>query len=228
MFLRQSRYSDVSVGVDLPTVAQFWDSDEPPADVAREMKVWSDHMGDRYKAFNTKSATDFIADRFGREDAELFLAAPHPAIKADFFRLCLLFAMGGLYVDADARMRAEFPMLSRRMAGKLVLWFQTDRAEGHLTNMMMAAPPGHPLIAKCLETARFRLRETPDAHVYALAGPSVVSDAAIELFARGELQDLHVMSSAFARRYVLTQVPAGYKSDRRNWRIWQVERGKLQ
>ena len=58
-------------------------------------------QGIRHRLFDERSAKNFISSTLGARHERAFSSCYHPAMQADYFRLCYLFVEGGLYVDAD-------------------------------------------------------------------------------------------------------------------------------
>lgn len=85
-------------------IVQYWDDEQMiPEDVTRCMNTWKDleTKGFKHFVFNSKTAFDFIEKYYPKEYVDAFTLCPHPAMRADLFRLCYLLEYGGIYVDAD-------------------------------------------------------------------------------------------------------------------------------
>jgi hypothetical protein len=91
------------------SVMQFWDTAEPPADVIGFMDKWSALYPGRYQRFSSTSAHEFIKTHFSEEYSTAYEKCWHPAMQADFFRLCFLYKNGGAYIDADESPSALLP-----------------------------------------------------------------------------------------------------------------------
>ncbi len=78
-------------------VAQFWDSPEPPEDLRAFIESWTAlNPGWSHTLYSVASARDFLATHMPAAVLQAFLAARHPAHKADLFRLALLLKTGGV------------------------------------------------------------------------------------------------------------------------------------
>ena len=83
---------------------QFWhDLRELPADVEECIASWAGWTtsGFAHRLFDERSAKVFIGGSLGARHKHAFERCYHPAMQADYFRLCYLFVEGGFYVDAD-------------------------------------------------------------------------------------------------------------------------------
>ena len=85
-------------------IIQFWnDPDRLPSDVRECVESWSklETQGFERFLFDECWARAFIAQRLGPRCENAYVRCYHPAMQADYFRLCYVFVEGGIYVDAD-------------------------------------------------------------------------------------------------------------------------------
>src|SRR5262249_9326275 len=81
----------------------YWGRDAPP-DIERLMKETAElNPGYAYHCWNDAMARPFLAASGKPGLLRAYREARHVAIRADIFRLALLFAEGGVYLDADDR-----------------------------------------------------------------------------------------------------------------------------
>ena len=86
------------------TIVQFWhDLTELPEDIEECIGSWTrwTTSGFTHCLFDERSAKEFIGDSLGARYQRAFDRCYHPAMQADYFRLCYLLVEGGFYVDAD-------------------------------------------------------------------------------------------------------------------------------
>ncbi|MEM6624980.1 MAG: glycosyltransferase [Pseudomonadota bacterium] len=226
MYLSLPRFetvlSEPELRVQDAPIFQFWDTVPPPPDVAREMAAWSGLASKKYACFSAEKAIRFFAENIGDTEAKLLRACPHPAIQSDFFRLGKLMVDGGIYVDADARMRALFSGVYRNLGDRTLLWFRTRAAEMTIVNGFIVSPPGGAFVQAAFKVACRRLAAGEKLHVFDYAGPTLVTQAALRLFERNRLGDVATLSDGYVARHILGQVDAAYKRDARNWRRWMT------
>lgn len=206
-----------------PRLMQFWDTD-PPADVVAEMQAWERLAGARYVRFDAERAIEFFHRAIGAAEARMLAECPHPAIQSDFFRLGWLMTEGGIYVDADARMRPGFADLYQKLGGRTVLWFRTRAAEMTVINGFIAAPAGSAFVEGAFKIACRRLASGKDMHVFDYAGPTLMTQAALRLAERGKLGPVATLTDGFVAANIMGQIDSSYKRDTRNWRLWAAER----
>ena len=85
-------------------LVQFWDDASAIPDDVQECLESSaplEAAGFERTLFDDTSARHFIEDHFGARNVRAFDRCSHPAMRADYFRLCFMLRVGGLYVDAD-------------------------------------------------------------------------------------------------------------------------------
>ena len=96
---------DRSEGRGIPNaIVQFWHNlRQLPYDVEECIDSWRrwETSGFTHRLFDEDAARVFIEASLGAEYESAFERCYHPAMQADYFRLCYLLAEGGLYVDAD-------------------------------------------------------------------------------------------------------------------------------
>ncbi len=229
------------------TIMQFWDDSESvPGDVADCLETWAslDAMGFRRVLYDDRSARRFVADRLSVRHVSAFDRCRHPAMRSDYFRLCYLLSAGGAYVDADdvytgADPSALFvdglirlqPLCYDQATGGMV---GPDEYLGqaqpspqwifYVNNNPIIAPPGHPMLRAALDRATRLLLDGQDRRldVQSTTGPGNLTAA---LVAHADGQDAKRTSRDFAflprwERVAVSRWPLGYRSDSRNWRLW--------
>ncbi len=104
---------------------QYWDSPDPPAEVAR----WTDDFRTRnpdfeHVLFDRESASVFIADHYDARHVAAFRACAVPAMQADYIRLCALDVYGGVWVDADNQsLKPLSELIAQAPHGLMFTWF---------------------------------------------------------------------------------------------------------
>lgn len=57
----------------------------------------------KIKLFDDKGCLEFLYENFGQKYCDIFNYIKDGAIKCDFFRVCIIYMYGGVYVDADIK-----------------------------------------------------------------------------------------------------------------------------
>jgi mannosyltransferase OCH1-like enzyme len=229
-------------------VIQFWhDRGDIPTDVRDCLDSWAPLVGHGFRrvVFDDRSARRFICRRFGRRHIAAFDLCHHPAMRCDFFRMCYVFDLGGFYLDADEEYQGGDcePLFGDDLLKIQPLCYDggTDTmidvevfATGNLwspdwiyyvNNNPIIAPRRHPIVQSALARATRRLITDPVSRtdIQATTGPgnltaslvahSITSERAGEARNFSLLMDWKSVS--------VSRWPLSYRTDDRNWRLWQ-------
>ena len=98
--------------------------------------------------YGDKECIQFFRDHWSTEYAEFFKSIRDGPIKADFWRACIMYTFGGVYVDADARFVEPIdsfiePNTSFCTSGSKHIW--------HVNPLFLVAQPGLPLLKDCVQ-----------------------------------------------------------------------------
>jgi hypothetical protein len=152
---------------------QYWDSPEPPDDVA----AWIDSVRTlnpdfEHQLFSRDGAAGFIQDQLGARALAAFQACAVPAMQADYFRLCALFACGGLWIDADTEALGPIRSLTDDAPRSLML--EWDEFLG--TTVMMFRSPADPFAGAFLDLATRNIESRSFSSPVIATGP-MLADA---------------------------------------------------
>lgn len=234
-----------SQGLSIPRrIVQYWHNLQAlPADVQECMDSWSrwQSSGFEYRVFDARSAGRFIEQLLGKDHLRAFMRCYHPAMQADYFRLCYLVISGGMYVDADDVCIAKdiselfvgsglkvqplcYDATSDSMVQCEVLLQAGTNREGlifYVNNNPLIACKGDPIVSRALERATMRLNfaaedELPE--IQSTTGPGNLSRIIFELGARC-LDEPGVTILRTWNSIGVSKWPLSYRADGRNWRI---------
>jgi len=207
---------------------QFWDTGNPPEDVAGLMRQWKDILPeDEYCAFDDGAAQEFIRDELGSDFAKWYDTCWHPAMKADMFRLCALYVRGGTYSDADLEVKQDFPHLKGALTQRPSFLFRTNKSLVKITNSFMGSPPASDIFATCLVELTNRLDASDKSKsgrknsIAYISGPGLVTDILIETLSQENAPAINAISTGFLVRHICSQHNVSYKGDERSWQRWQ-------
>jgi len=115
-----------------------------------------------YRFYNNSDADIFLSTHFPLEVKEAYDVLIPGAFKADLFRYCALFIHGGVYADIDVLLQSKLDVAIDDDIGFMIpLDEKPGREKGHqmcLWNGFMASAPGHPFLAKVIETVVNNIR----------------------------------------------------------------------
>jgi Glycosyltransferase sugar-binding region containing DXD motif len=145
---------------EAPCISQYWNTEDIPDYVADLIATFPDRNPDfRHRVFSELEAGEFIAEHFGSRELVAFRACAVPAMQADYFRYCAIFALGGVYSDADYRcVRSLRPLLDESTGGEIFLGPTEFAVKGREARRVWNAffafrEPGHPFLELALEIA---------------------------------------------------------------------------
>lgn len=226
------------------TIVQFWhDPSRVPSDVMECISTWSkwETSGFSHRLFDSVAAEDFIKHSLGSDHARAFKRCYHPAMQADYFRLCYLVVEGGLYVDADdvciasdisclfvgSRLKIQplcYDTDSDTMVSPTEFLLAGANDDGwifYFNNNPLIAAQGDPVIDRALGRATQLLNSAADGvfpEIQSTTGPGNLSRTIFELRATPAIDDrvlvLHDWESIAISRW-----PLSYRHDARNWRL---------
>lgn len=196
---------------------QYWDRVPVPDAVSETMASWRKSSGYRHCVLSRKDARDFLRTEFGSAHVKAFNMANSVTEECDFLRLCLLFAKGGVYADADDRLIGDLERLRR--AGRGLLLFREPF--GAIANNLMLSRPGHPLMQIAVNMALDSLLARENDSTWSKTGPGLMTRAAaIYLKGTGSEEaacDFTLLPQYLGRRVVQFHVDLPYKSTGSYW-----------
>ena len=227
-------------------LVQFWDAATlVPSDVQRCLDSWAplEDSGFKRLLFDDVSAAQFIRENFGPLHARAFKRCHHPAMRADYFRLCFIMKVGGFYVDADdiyQGLSVEELLVDGCLKLQPLCYdvatdsmvdpvssAQSEGAEGrifYVNNNPLIAPPEHPVIARALEQATSSLLSADESSrdIQSLTGPGNLTAClvihAIETRQANVADGFELLSDWGS--IAISEWSLEYRSDHRNWRHW--------
>lgn len=230
------------------TLIRYWhDPCDLPDDVCACLNSWDrlEEEGFELRMFDDISATAYIAEAYSAREREAFARCRHPAMRADYLRMCFVLAEGGLYVDADDVLLGEdwryifrdgglkvqplcYDVSSSSMVPAVEIWrtdLPTDGRIFYVNNDPIAAPADHPVLRRALTRATDKLLgEDRFPEIQSTTGPGNFTAAlaahARELKITGTPIDFELLRNWDA--IAETRWKLSYRSDDRNWRNMDV------
>ena len=230
---------------------QFWhDLGQLPHDVEECVRSWTvwEASGFEHRLFDGRTAGTFISGSLGARYKRAFERCYHPAMQADYFRLCYVLVEGGFYVDADdvcvgtdigwlaedGRLKLQ-PLCYDIATGAMVKPTVFLRAGAYdpswifyFNNNPLIASPGHPVIEHALrEATRFLELAGEDElpEIQTATGPGNLSKSVFDL---GTTTGSDIESNIFVLgawdSLAISHWPLSYRGDARNWRLSNQKR----
>jgi mannosyltransferase OCH1-like enzyme len=228
------------------TIVQFWhDLGQLPPDVEECVRSWTvwEASGFEHRLFDERTAGVFISRSLSARHKRAFERCYHPAMQADYFRLCYVLAEGGFYVDADdvcigtdigwlaedGRLKLQ-PLCYDIATGGMVKPSVFLRADAYdpswifyFNNNPLIASPGHPVIEHALSQATRLLElagedELPEIQM--ATGPGNISKSIFDLGTRTSSDiESNIVALKDWDSLAVSKWPLSYRGDARNWRL---------
>lgn len=233
------------------TIVQFWDDLRwLPHDISECIASWTrwETSGFTHRLFDKHAAKAFIGESLGMRHECAFERCYHPAMQADYFRLCYLLLEGGFYVDADdvcvgtdigclfedGRLKLQ-PLCYDIASGAMVkpsVFLCADAYNSswiyYFNNNPLVASRGHPIIERALSQATSLLElagQEALPEIQETTGPGNLSKSIFDLgtSSRGDVEsDLVVLRDWDA--LAVSRWPLSHREDARNWRLSNQKR----
>jgi tetratricopeptide (TPR) repeat protein len=201
----------------IPNVlVQYWDTEEPPADVAGLMRTWgAQNPGLNCVVFNDQTAQAFLAKHFPPQVLYAYRRGEYATQKSDIFRLAYLAVAGGIYADADDRCLGQVERILPAAAQLVV--YQDDHMT--LCNNFIAAAPRHPVLMAALKGAVVAMLRGDRDTVWFSTGPALLTRAftAVVVEAGGVPAGTVVHSRRGLAQAVAIHCGAAYKKTEKHW-----------
>lgn len=207
-------------------IAQFWDREPMPADIAAMSESWKiNNPGYEYRRFSDGTAREFLITHFNEKASAAFDRAYEPAKKADLFRLAYLYIEGGYYVDIDDLCVAPIDLISNSKS-KLLL-YQEDM--GSIGNNFIGAAPGDERILVAFWQAAESILRGDREMLWLSTGPGLMTRIAAKFIAEysancesGQtvcMGDIAILDRVELLKIAKLHCSASYKNARQSWGI---------
>lgn len=220
-------------------LTQFWDKPTPPQEVQTLMSTWEAEKRFSYDRFDLDRARDYIRQHFGGDVVAAFDRCRPPAMKADLFRYCSLYAGGGVYIDADiGNSGTAFDFISDAIGGKTgfrrflpiglngskgVLMFRVTKKDGivhhRLTNdVLIAHRKKLPLFGALVELSCENIRNEISQNVWVVTGPGVLNQLKKKENGDELFEDFNLVSIFKFKQHLKFVWQMDYKNGEDDWR----------
>ncbi|EUK17693.1 glycosyltransferase family 32 protein [Commensalibacter papalotli (ex Servin-Garciduenas et al. 2014)] len=222
------------VNTNIPKkIVIFWHEKDLPDDVYASIEKIKRYNTEYYvELFHTESAGEFINSHYGQELYYLYeRRCVHPSMKSDFFRICYLAKMGGIYIDVDINCFKSLEEIFKFYEFDCFL-FYTKGKPCCIDNDFIACKANNPIISAVLDKIKENLTiKRSFSSVWECTGPGAVSMAILELLMQDILQDdqenrslegLRLAPHKFALRAYSHQELEYKKTTEGNWRYFRM------
>ena len=207
---------DFTSSVEALDLMQFWDTPTAPDQVEELMKTWSSDPQFNHHRYCWDSARSFVSDRFDRRTLMVFETCAVPAMQCDVFRLCWLFEVGGIYIDADQGNRGRNEgFTDTSVRGHL---YFGKGAEGRVCNGLMSFfEPHDPLVGAALERVCANVERRADGGIWHVTGPGVITKLFADAGPEDPLFEGVQLHGLFELAHAMDFAQCDYKSLPTHW-----------
>ena len=114
-------------------------------------------------------ADSFIEKNFSPSTVAAFRSLQIGAAKADFWRVLVLYKIGGIYLDVDAAFVYPIEATLKREDDSLYI---RDK-QGKVTNYFFASAPGHEILGNIVDVVQSNIERNEIKSVFDMTGPGV-------------------------------------------------------
>lgn len=126
-----------------------------PVDMYKSMKkLMDDNIDYEYIYFNNDDARKYLDENFNKKVLNAFDKVKPGAYKADLFRYCILYKMGGVYIDTPMVSKAPLDFLIDPLDEFIS---PEDNGTGGIYNAFICCTSGHPIIKKAMDMSIYNI-----------------------------------------------------------------------
>lgn len=130
-----------------------------------------------YRLYTDEEAAELLRGSFPRAVSEALESLRSGAAKGDLIRYCLLYKIGGVYLDLDSTFGKALDELVEPQVS-CYIGLEPDRASPVQWAMMFAC--GHPLLKELIKECVKRVLLRSHGHIFDATGPNLYSDVLIK------------------------------------------------
>jgi mannosyltransferase OCH1-like enzyme len=158
----------------------------------------------------------FLMSNYGKLHVDIFNYIKDGPIKCDFWRVCILYKMGGVYADADIEPLVPIrEILEEGVNFLTAVDYKYEKVNPHL----IICTPGHPILKECINIyVDFYIKKKPYGY-WAWSITNVMTlvlsrHAGISQFKEGIYKDIQLISEIFPKGGSYNDVYCTYKNRR--------------
>jgi Glycosyltransferase sugar-binding region containing DXD motif len=205
-------------------IHQYWGDARPPEGVFNLIQTWRcENPEFKHSLWSDSSARRFIGEQFGPQARACFDACLYPAMRADVFRVAVLFVWGGFYIDADEGCAESIAPLED-LAGEVILHYVTKRrggqAKDRIGNAFMAARPGARFLGRLLTEIFSAIIRRESKNLWLVTGPGKLNQLYSQVD-EAEKRTIIVLTRKQKLRFAKPDWQLPYKRESSHWSVAQ-------
>lgn len=126
---------------------QTWKTKNVPGVIKAQSDSWKKSNSQlEITLHDDKDCSDFILKHFGEDIHLLYLALPQPIMRADFWRIAVVYVYGGYYADLDITCNAHISCFITPSVNTVFI-----KELNNIANFFFGAEPKHPVLKLTLD-----------------------------------------------------------------------------
>lgn len=128
---------------------QTWKESSIPLSMTPNSETWKkNNNGLSFRLMNDQECSDFILKHFGDSVHKKYLALPQNIMRADFWRVAIVYINGGFYSDLDVTCNANLSKLIDGLSQKQAVFI---KELDNIANFFFGASPKNPVLKLTLD-----------------------------------------------------------------------------
>lgn len=133
---------------------QTWKTQDIPGSVKKQADSWKiSNPQLQIKLMDDQQCSDFILEHFGKNVHEQYHQLPLPIMRADFWRLAIVYIYGGYYSDLDITCNQNISSFINLKVD--AVWM---RELNNISNYFFGAKPKHPILKEAMDNMLFEAK----------------------------------------------------------------------
>jgi mannosyltransferase OCH1-like enzyme len=171
-------------------IYQTWKSKSLPKEIEEvRASIAEIHPGYEMILYDDVDIDEFIRKNYDAEFYEAYSKLNIGAAKADFWRYCVLYTCGGVYLDIDADIL--FPLDWLINDGDTCI-LTREKNPPFFNNWIMLAEKGHPLMLEALRQCVYNINNKTSTNIGMLTGPGPLTAAVLKIMKPLYSRDVHL------------------------------------
>jgi len=199
-----------------PKLFQFWNTERAPDDIEELMSTWANDPEFEYHRFSEHTAGEFIGENFDNRAFGAYKSCAVPAMQSDFFRYCVLYEMGGVYIDAATQNAGGLKEYIENFSGGILI--RREKKEILPNGFMYFPKPRSALLQVIIETAIQNIEKKVSNNVWLVTGPGIQSSLFFGGSEIGLFSDIEIRPMLEVRKVVRFRQDVEHKKSNSDWR----------
>jgi len=130
------------------TLWQTWKTKTIPESIKYQADSWIQSNPQlNIKLFDDQDCADFVREHFDSEIYDLYLSLPQPIMRADFWRVAVIYVYGGYYADLDIICNQHISSFITTTVNTVFI-----KELDNIGNFFFGAEPGNPVLKLALDS----------------------------------------------------------------------------